>query len=121
MKIYSEFDHLAPGPWSWHELHAGLRHALRDVEVDWYQVAVVAVTTFAISMDLMFPPVRVAIGRGLDVYAGHAFMPPVASATVQVDFPWLAVELLLIVAAAVIGWQIGTPKRGGRKSVRDPV
>lgn len=108
MEHFADLKHQTAGMWPAHGLSAGLRHAWREVDVNWYQVAVVAVSTFAISMDLMFPPIRVAIRQGLDIYAGHAFMPPLASAAVQVDFGWLAFELLMIVALAVAAWRIGT-------------
>ena len=101
-------------------LSAAIRPRAWIADLNWYQVAVVAVTTFAISMDLMFPPVRVAIGNGVDIYAGHSYMPLSMSDAVQVDFAWLAVELLVIIAAAVAGWHIGTPAGGKRKSARGP-
>ncbi len=104
----------------WVRLFAAVRPRPWVADLNWYQVAVVAVATFAISMDLMFPPVRVVIGDGLDIFAGHAFMPLQTMGAVQVDFMWLAVELLLIVAAAVVGWRIGTPAGGRRKSARGP-
>ena len=67
-------------------------------------------------MDLMFPPTRIALGNGLTVYAGHLFTPLSAPTVVQVDFGWLAVELLAIVALAVIGWNLdpgnGAPSDG---------
>ena len=76
-------------------------------DVDWYQVAVVAVATFAIAMDLMFPPSRMVLGNGLTVYAGHFFSAVPAPAALQVDFAWLALELVTIVAIAVVGWNLG--------------
>ena len=75
-------------------------------DVDWYQVAVVAVATFAIAMDLMFPPSRMVLGNGLTVYAGHFFSPIPTPAALQVDFPWLALELITIVAIAAVGWNL---------------
>lgn len=89
-------------------------------DLNWYQVAVVALATFAISMDLMFPPVRVAIGDAIDTYAGHVNLRLSTAGAVQVDFVWLAIELLVIVAAAVVGWHIGTPAGGRRKATRSP-
>ena len=82
-------------------------------DVNWYQVVVVAVTTFALAMDLMFPPSRIALGNGLAVYAGHFFAPLSVPAAVQVDFGWLAIELLAIVAMAVIGWKLDPAGRAG--------
>jgi hypothetical protein len=107
-----------PMPWVW--LFAAIRSHAWAPNLNWYQVAVVAVATFAISMDLMFPPVRVAIGNGLDIYAGHAYMPLSSEVRVQVDFMWLALELLAIVAAAVVSWCIGTRAGGARRSARGP-
>jgi hypothetical protein len=104
----------------WIRLLAAIRPPAWVADLNWYQVAVVAVATFAISMDLMFPPVTVAIAEGLDIYAGHAYMPLSTAGVVQIDFRWLAVELLVIVAAAVVGWRIGTPAGGRRKSARGP-
>ena len=75
-------------------------------DINWYQVVVVAVTTFALAMDLMFPPSRIALGNGFAVYAGHFFAPLPAPAAIQIDFGWLAIELLAIVALAVIGWKL---------------
>jgi hypothetical protein len=109
-----------PHPKPWISLFAAIRPRAWVPDLNWYQVAVVAVATFAISMDLMFPPVRVAIENGLDIYAGHAFMPLPPELTVQVDFMWLAVELLAIVAAAVVSWRIGTHVGGARNSARGP-
>lgn len=80
-------------------------------EVNWYQVAVVAVTTFAISMDLMFPPSRMVFGNGLTVYAGHFFAPLSMPAAAHVDFAWLAAELLAIIALAIIGWNLEAANR----------
>lgn len=121
MRAYAVLKQLTPSAMAWHRFLASLRHVLRRVDVDWYQVAVVGVATFAISMDLMFPPVRVAIGQGVDVYAGHIIYTPLSTAAaVQVDFAWLAVELLMIIAAAVVGWRIGTPAGDKRKSAHDP-
>lgn len=97
---------------------ARIRRHTWFADVNWYQVAVVAVATFAIAMDLMFPPVRVAIGDGIDTYAGHVNLRLSTAGAVQVDFVWLAVELLVIVAAAVVGWRIGTPAGDRRKSAR---
>ena len=79
----------------------------RMPEINWYQVVVVAVSTFAIAMDLMFPPSRIALGGGLTVYAGHLFTPLSAAAATQTDFGWLGVELLAIIGLAVIGWRLG--------------
>ena len=76
-------------------------------DVDWYQVAVVAVATFAIAMDLMFPPSRMVLGNGLTVYAGHFFSAIPAPAALEVDFAWLALELVTIVAIAAVGWNLG--------------
>ncbi len=104
----------------WIRLFVAIRPRAWVAELNWYQVAVVAVATFAISMDLMFPPVRVAIGNGIDIYAGHIYMPLSTASAVQVDFMWLAVELLAIVAAAVVGWRIATTAGGRRKSARGP-
>ncbi len=92
--------------------HTSLRPPLqrslweRLPDVDWYQVAVVAVATFAIAMDLMFPPSRMVLGNGLTVYAGHFFSAVPAPAALQVDFAWLALELVTIVAIAVVGWNL---------------
>lgn len=113
--------------WNWPLSHArsssdwvaALRQSLHGLHVNWYQVAVVALATFAISMDLMFPPVRVAIGPGLDVYAGHLYTPLSSGVAVQVDIAWLAVELLVIIAAAIVGWHIGTAASERRKTPRD--
>jgi hypothetical protein len=80
-------------------------------DINWYQVVVVAVTTFAIAMDLMFPPSRIALGSGLTVYAGHLFAPLSAAAATQTDFGWLGVELLAIVGLAVIGWNLAPSPR----------
>ena len=107
-----------PHPMPWMRLFSAIRPRAWVADVNWYQVAVVAVATFAIAMDLMFPPVKVAIGNRLDMYAGHAYVPVSPAVPVQVDFMWLAVELLVIIAAAVIGWCIGTPAGGRRKSAR---
>ena len=82
------------------------RWSSRLSDINWYQVVVVAVTTFAIAMDLMFPPSRIALGSGLTVYAGHLFAPVFGAAT-QTDFGWLAVELLAIIGLSVIGWNLG--------------
>lgn len=120
MKAYAVLKQLAPGAMAGHRFPAGMRHIARGVDVNWYQVAVVAVATFAISMELMFPPFRVAIGDSLDIYAGHTYVPQSMPGAVQVDFVWLAVELLAIIAAAVAGWRIGTPAGDRRKSARDP-
>jgi hypothetical protein len=109
-----------PHPMPWVRLFAVIRRHAWVADLNWYQVAVVAVATFAISMDLMFPPVRVAIGNGVDFYAGHAYMPLSTAGAVQIDFMWLAVELLAIVAAAVMGWRIGTRAGGRRQSARGP-
>ena len=93
--------------------HTSLRPPLqrslweRLPDVDWYQVAVVAVATFAIAMDLMFPPSRMVLGNGLTVYAGHYFSALPAPAALEVDFPWLALELLTTVAIAAVGWNLG--------------
>jgi hypothetical protein len=84
---------------------------LRLPDINWYQVVVVAVTTFALAMDLMFPPSRIALGNGFAVYAGHFFAPLSAPAAIQVDFGWLAIELLAIVAMAVIGWKLDPAER----------
>jgi len=122
MKAYAVLKHPTPSVIAWHHLLAGLRHFARGLDVNWYQVAVVAMATFAIAMDLMFPPVRVAIGNGLDIYAGHSFVPlSMSTGGVTVDFIVLAVELLVIIMAAVVGWRIGTPAGGKRKSARGPV
>ena len=51
------------------------RQLLRNVDLNWYQIAVVAVATFAVAMDLLFPPVRAVTGAGLDVFVGHVFVP----------------------------------------------
>jgi len=90
-------------------LRPPLKRSLRErlPDVDWYQVAVVAVATFAIAMDLMFPPSRMVLGNGLTVYAGHFFSAVPAPAALQVDFPWLALELLTIVTIAAVGWNLG--------------
>ena len=94
---------------SYHQSHLRPSRRERLPDVDWYQVAVVAVATFAIAMDLMFPPSRMVLGNGLTVYAGHFFSAVPAPVALQVDFPWLALELVTIVAIAVIGWNLGTP------------
>jgi hypothetical protein len=88
-------------------MHAIFGWFSRLPDIDWYQVVIVAVTTFAIAMDLMFPPTRIALGNGLTVYAGHFFTPLSMPAATQVDFGWLAVELLAILALGVIGWNLG--------------
>jgi hypothetical protein len=62
----------------------------------------------------------VAIGNGLDVYAGHSHVPLWASGAVTVDVTWLAVELLVIAVAAAVGWHYGTPAGRRRKSARSP-
>lgn len=106
---------------SWSGLFRAIRPHAWVADLNWYQVAVVAVATFAIAMDLMFPPVRIAIGDGFRIYAGHAHLQLLTAGTaVQIDFMWLAVELLMIVAVAVVGWRIGTPESGGRRSARGP-
>ena len=101
---------------SWNNAHSapGREHfalvqswSSRLPDINWYQVVVVAVSTFAIAMDLMFPPSRIALGNGLTVYAGHLFAPLSAAAATQTDFGWLAVELLAIVGLAVVGWTLG--------------
>jgi len=114
MKAYAQLKRPHLNPWTADEWRAGLRRALRDADVNWYQVAVVAIATFAVAMDLMFPPVRVAIGQGVDIYAGHAYMPLPAAGAVQVDFLWLALELLAIIAAAVAAWHFGTASDDGQ-------
>ena len=93
-------------------VRASLRHPFsifgwfsRVPDINWYQVVIVAVTTFALA-DLMFPPSRLALGNGFTVYAGHFFAPLSVPAAIQVDFGWLAIELLAIVALAVIGWKL---------------
>ena len=96
-------------------LRGSWRERLSDV--DWYQVAVVAVATFAIAMDLMFPPSRMLLGNGLTVYAGHFFSPVPTPAALQVDFPWLALELITIVAIAAVGWSLGGA--ANRRSAND--
>jgi hypothetical protein len=85
-----------------HALRANLQSNMRDV--NWYQVAVVAIATFAIAMDLMFPPVKVAIGQSLALFAGHLYAPWPAAGAAQVNFAELALELLAIVALAALGW-----------------
>jgi hypothetical protein len=117
MKTYDVNLHM-PHPMPWVRLFAAIRPRAWVANLNWYQVAVVAVATFAIAMDLMFPPVSVAIGNGLDLYAGHAYMPLSPVVAVHVDFRWLAVELLVIVAAAVMAWCIGTRTGDRRKSAR---
>ena len=103
--------------------HTSLRPPLqrslweRLPDVDWYQVAVVATATFAIAMDLMFPPSRMVLGNGLTVYAGHFFSAVLTSAALQVDFPWLALELITIVAIAAVGWSLGGA--ANRRSAND--
>jgi len=96
-------------PYHQARLRPPLKRSLRErlPDVDWYQVAVVAVATFAIAMDLMFPPSRMVLGNGLTVYAGHFFSAVPAPAALQVDFPWLALELVTIVAIAAVGWNLG--------------
>jgi hypothetical protein len=79
--------------------------------VNWYQVAVVALTTFAVAMDLMFPPCRVALGNGLTLYVGHVFWSPSERVLVQLDGVCLAVELAAILVIAIIGWKLGTVDR----------
>jgi hypothetical protein len=95
----------------------GLRDVVRSIDVNWYQVAVVAMATFAVSMDLMFPPVRVAIGHDVDIYAGHAGVPLSISGAVHVDFVVLAVEIAVIIAAALVGWRMGLASPEKRESV----
>jgi hypothetical protein len=46
------------------------------------------------------------LGNGLTVYAGHFFSAVPAPAALQVDFAWLALELVTIVAIAVVGWNL---------------
>jgi hypothetical protein len=87
-------------------LHAIFGWFSRLPDINWYQVVIVAVSTFALAMDLMFPPSRIALGNGFTVYAGHFFAPLSMPAAVQVDFGWLAIELFAIVALAVIGWKL---------------
>lgn len=111
---------LMPRAMPWIRLFAAIRPRAWVAGLNWYQVAVVAVATFAISMGLMFPPVRVAVGDDIDIYAGHIYMPLSTASAMQVDFIWLAVELLAIVAAAVMGWRIATTTGGRRKSARGP-
>lgn len=89
-------------------LHAIFGGFSRLPDIDWYQVVIVAVTTFAIAMDLMFPPSRIALGNGLTVYAGHFFTPLAVPAVAQVDFGWLGIELLAILALGIIGWNLRT-------------
>ncbi|MDB5811105.1 MAG: hypothetical protein JWN94_3227 [Betaproteobacteria bacterium] len=76
-------------------------------DVNWYQVAVVALTAFAVSMVVMFPPCRVPLGNGLTVYAGHVFWSPSVRALAQVDFLCLGVELAAILVIAIVGWKLG--------------
>jgi hypothetical protein len=110
MKTYAEMKQFPLRAWPAHESRTGPGQILRGVEVDWYQVAVVTITCLAILTDLVFPPVRVAIGNGLDIYAGHSFQPLPASGEVTVDVTMLVVEILMIIVAAVASWRIGTPK-----------
>src|SRR3954468_10841291 len=77
--------------------------------VNWYQVAVVALSTFAISMAVLFPPCRVALDNGLTVYVGHVFWSPSARAAMQIDAVCLAIEIAAILVAAVVGWKLGIP------------
>ena len=57
-----------------------------------------------------------AIGNGVDVYAGHANAPLSMSGASHVDFVILAVQLALIIAAALVGWRMGVPIHGNRGS-----
>jgi hypothetical protein len=116
MKTYAELEYPALSAWPGNGLRASLRRAVQNTVVNWYQVAVVAFATFAIAMDLMFPPVRVAIGQGVDVYAGHAHIPLLAAGAVHVDFMWLALELLVVIGAAIAGWRFGTAADKNAKS-----
>ena len=116
MKTYAVLKQLTPSTMARHGFPASVLRVARSLDVNWYQVAVVAMTTFAISMDLMFPPVRIAIGNGVDIYAGHANVPLSVSGAEHVDFVILAVELAVIIAAALAGWRVGAPAPGKRKS-----
>ena len=120
MNSLAEFKHPALSTMGGRRFSVIWRRFARGVDVNWYQVAVVATATFAIAMDLMFPPIRVGIGNGLDVYAGHSFGPLPIAGDVLVDFSNLAVELLVIVAVAVAGWRMGTRAGDKRKSARGP-
>lgn len=114
MSAHAELDYFADRRGS----PRGLRQLLRNVDLNWYQIAVVAVATFAVAMDLLFPPVRVAAGQALDVFVGHVFVPLSTMQDAQVDFFWLAVELLGIVAAAVAAWSLGSVARDRRRGPR---
>ncbi len=114
MKAYAALKPLTPSAMAKYRFPAGLRHFARGVDVNWYHVAVVAMATFAISMDVMFPPIRIAIGNGADVYVGHARVPLSASNAVHVDFMVLAVEIAVIAVAAVVGWRVGA-RRGDKR------
>ena len=70
-------------------------------------------------MDLLFPPVRVATGQALDAFVGHVFVPLSTMKDAQVDFFWLAVELIGIVAAAVAAWALGSAARVSLSPGRD--
>ena len=75
-------------------------------DVDWYQVAVVAVATFAIAMDLMFPPSRMVLGNGLTVYAGHFFRRsprPRHFRSISLARARIAHDSTI----AVVGWNLG--------------
>ena len=115
MKAYAVLKQLTPNAMVEHRFFGSLLDFARGVDVNWYLVAVVAMATFAISMDVMFPPIRMAIGNGVDIYAGHAREPLSISEAVDVDFLGLAVEIAVIAIAGVIGWQVGAhrcDKRG---------
>ena len=79
--------------------------------VNWYQTGIVAVTIFAIAMELMFPPRRIVLGNGLSVYAGHFTAALPSPQTVQPDYLCLTLELVAIVAIAAIGWKLGASGR----------
>jgi hypothetical protein len=83
--------------------------------VNWYQVAVVALTTFAVAMDLMFPPCRAALANGLSLYVGHVFWSPSVRAVVQLDVVCLGAELAAILLVAIVGWKLGPAERRRNK------
>ena len=89
-------------------------------DLNWYQVAVVAVATFAIAMDLVFPPIRIALAGSFAVYAGHAYMPFPAAGAVRVDYIRLALELLAIIVAAIASWCMGAVAGRRRNSTPGP-
>jgi len=107
MKSSTMFRHMLHDSWTSRDVPARMRDALRELEVSWYRAAVILMAICAVSMDLFFPPVRVAIANGVDIYAGHASVPLSISGAVHVDALVLSVELAVIMIAAVVGWHLG--------------